>query len=151
MASGKKVVSHLAAAVYTATQTPSNGVDTQGFDAATFVIDVGTITNVANSPQPSWTFKAQESDSQSASFTDITDSNRVLVNGIKSPGGAPDSSSGVFLTVDAAAEDANVYHVGVISNKRYLRVVATAANTPGNTPLAIDCILENAALTPVSN
>lgn len=151
LARTKKVVDHLVAAAYTATQTPTNGIDTQGFDALTFLIGIGVITNVANSPQPSWTFKAQESDTINSGFTDITDSERILVEGMKSPGGAPDSSTGVFLTIDAAAEDAEVYHVGVISSKRYVRIVATAANTPGSTPLHIVAVLEAAALVPVTN
>lgn len=150
-ASHKKVVDMLAAAVYTATQTPSTGVDTQGYDALTFVIGIGTITNIANSPTPSWAFKVQESDSASANFTDITDPKRILVSGIQSPGAAVNESTGVFLTIDAASEDAKVYHVGVISSKRYVRLVSTAANTPGNTPLHISAILERASLTPVSN
>lgn len=151
MASGKKVVTHVAAQAITATNTPSTGVDTLGYDSATFIISVGTVTNIANSPQPSWTFKVEESDTSNASFSAITDSNRILVNGIQSPGTTPNSSTGVFLTVDAAAEDATAYHVGVVSSKRYLRVVATAANTPGSTPYSVVCVLENPSLAPVSN
>lgn len=150
-ASGKKVVTHVAAQAITATNTPSNGVDTKGFDALTFLISIGAITNIGNSPVPSWTFKAQESDSESASFTDITDSERILVNGAKSPAGAPNSSTGVFLTVDAAEEDAATYHVGVVSAKRYVRIVATAADTPGSTPYSVVAVLEAADLVPVTN
>ncbi|MEX2642143.1 MAG: hypothetical protein WD270_01735 [Acetobacterales bacterium] len=151
MASGKKITQHLAAAAYTTTQTPSTGVDTQGFDAVTFLIAIGVVSNIANSPQPSWTFKLEESDTSNASFVAITDSTRVLVNGIASPGTAPNSSTGVFLTIDDAAEDAATYHVGVITDKRYVRVVATAAATPGSTPMCIVAVLERGALEPVSN
>lgn len=150
-ASGKKVVDHLPAAVYTTTQTPTNGVSTKGFDAVTALISVGTITNVANSPQPSWAFKAQESDTINASFVDIKDSERIAIIASKSPVAAPDSSTGVFLTVDAADEDAETYHVGITSDKEYVRIVSTAANTPGNTPLSIVMELERADRTPVSN
>lgn len=151
MASGKKVVQHLSAAAYTTTQTPTNGVDTKGFDAVTFAISIGVITNVANSPQPNWAFKLQESDTVNSDFTDVTDATRVLVDGIKSPGTTPNSSSGVFLTVDAAAEDDAVYHVGLVTTKRYARVVATAANTPGSTPISIVALLEKANIAPVDN
>lgn len=151
MASGKKVVTHVAAQAITATNTPATGVDTLGYDAATFLISVGTVTNIANSPQPTWAFHVEESDSASANFAAITDSARILVHGAQSPATTPDSSTGVFLTIDDAAEDATTYHVGVVSNKRYLRVVATAANTPGSTPYSVVCVLEKAALTPVSN
>ena len=151
MASGKKVVTHVAAQAITATNTPASGVDTLGFDAATFAISVGTVTNIANSPQPSWAFHIEESDAASSGFAAITDSDRILISGAQSPVAAPNSSTGVFLTIDAAAEDATTYHVGVVSSKRYLRVVATAANTPGSTPYSVVCLLERAALTPVSN
>lgn len=151
MAAGKKVVTHVAAQAITATNTPANGVDTKGYDAATFMISLGTVTNIANSPQPSWTFKVEESDSQSSDFSAITDSDRILIAGAQSPVTTPDASTGVFLTVDGADEDATTYHVGVVSSKRYLRVVATAANTPGSTPYSVVCVLERASLTPVSN
>ena len=149
-ASCKKVLTHVAAQAITATNTPAAGVDTTGFNQATFLISVGTITNIANSPQPAWTFKVQESDTVSSGYADIVDSRRILVAGIQSPGGAPDSGTGVFLTIDAAAEDATTYHVGVITEKQYARVVATAANTPGSTPYSVVCVLEG-GLEPVSN
>lgn len=144
-------VQHLAAAVYTTTQTPSSGVDRQGFSALEFLITIGVIANIANSPAPSWSFKLQESDSESANFSDVVDSDVVLVGSAKSPVAAPNASTGVFLVVDAAAEDANVYRVGYIGNKRYVRVVATAANTPGNTILAIVAIRAFPALAPTAD
>lgn len=146
-----KVVQHVAAQAITATNTPSNGVDLQGFESAEFLIAVGTVTNIANSPQPSWTFKLQESDSQSSGFTDVTDSNAVLVGSAASPVAAPNSSTGVFLTIDAASEDAATYRVGYVGSKRYVRVVATAANTPGSTPYAVVAVLGDAHQTPTSD
>ena len=86
-----KAVQHLAAAAYTTTQTPSNGVDLRGFEAADFLIAIGTVTNIANSPQPSWAFKLQDSDSQSSGFADVTDSDYVLVGSAASPVAAPSS------------------------------------------------------------
>ena len=146
-----KAVQHIAAAVVTATQTPAAGVDLQGFSSAEFVISIGAVANIAASPQPSWAFKLQESDASGSGFTDVTESGDVLVGSAKSPVAAPDSSTGVFLTVDAAAEDDQVYRVGYIGNKRYVRVVATAANTPGDTPLAVLAILGHADLCPTAD
>jgi len=146
-----KVVQHIAAALATATTTPASGVDLAGFDAAEFVISIGTVTNIANSPQPAWTFKLQESDSVSSGFTDVVTAGDVLVGSAASPVTAPDSSTGVFLTVDAAAEDAATYRVGYIGNKRFVRVVATAANTPGDTPLSVLAILGKPALAPTAD
>lgn len=146
-----KTVKHLSAAAYTTTQTPSNGIDRQGFSSLEFLISIGVVTNIANSPQPSWAFKLQESDSQSTGFSDVTDSDVELVGSAKSPVAAPNSSTGVFLTVDAAAEDDQTYRVGYIGNKRYVRVVATAANTPGSTPLSIVAVLGHPALAPTAD
>lgn len=146
-----KAVQHLSAAEYSATQTPTNGVDLQGFDAAEFVISIGTMTNVGGSPTESWEFKLQESDSVSSGFTDVTDDAKVIVGSAQSPVTNPDDTSGVFLTVDEASEDDAVYRVGYVGNKRYVRVVSTANNTPGNTPISIVARLGHAAQKPVQD
>lgn len=151
MHSNMKAVQHLSAAVYTTTQTPSNGVDLDGFAGAEFEISIGVIANVANSPQPSWAFKLQHSDSQSSDFEDVTEAADVLVGSAASPVTTPNSSTGVFLTVDAAAEDDAVYRIGYIGPKRYVRAVATPANTPGNTPLSIVANLFYPAIAPTSD
>ena len=151
MASHMGLVAHVAAVAITATNTPSAGVDTRGYDAVTFLINVGIVTNIGNSPQPTWAFHVEESDAASSGFAAITDSERIAITGAKSPVTTPNSSTGVFLTIDAAAEDATVYHVGVITSKRYVRVVATAANSPGSTPYAVSAILTAASVTPVIN
>ena len=146
--SNSKVVQHLANAAYTATQTPSNGVDTQGFASCEFQIDIGAITNIAASPTPSWAFKLQESDSQSSGFTDVTDSDQVIIGSSQSPIAAPDASTGTFLTVDHADEDAKIYRIGYLGSKRYVRCVATAAEVPGSTPLSITARLGHPANMP---
>ena len=118
----------------TATVTPSSGVDLRDFVFGVDVlIHVGAVTNIANSPQPSWTFHLEESDSASSGFTAVTNSDDVDIEGSLSPVTTPDSSTGVFLTIDAAAEDDKTYRIGYTGSKRYVRVVATAANTPGST------------------
>ena len=152
----REIHSHLDAvnhsiSLASATVTPTNGVDIKGFSAIEFVIAIGAVANIANSPQPSWAFKLQESDSESSGFTDVTDSNKVVVGSALSPVAAPDSSTGVFLTVDDAAEDDKVYRIGYIGTKRYVRVVATAANTPGNTPLAIIALRGHAHQQPTQD
>ena len=76
-----------------ATETPTNGVDLKGYASATAVCSIGTVTNIANSPQPSWTFKLQESDDNS-SFTDVAESDMLLDYG-NNDGSV---SSGVFAT-----------------------------------------------------
>ena len=154
-ASKKKVVKQLNPASYTTTQTPADGagIDQKGFDSLMFAILVGAVADLAASPQGdgSWTFKAQEADSDvNASYADITDSSRILVTGAKSPVAAPNSSTGVFLTLNDPGHQNNVYHVGVISSKRYVRIISTAVSTPGASLLGIIAILENGN-SPVSN
>lgn len=146
-----KAVQHLSNQAYTSTQTPTNGVDLQGFDSAEFEIHIGTLTNVGGSPTESWTFKLQESDSQSSGFSDVTDSSKVVVGSAQSPLTTPDSSSGVFLTVDAADEDDAIYRIGYRGDKRYVRVVSTANNTPGSTPLGIVARLGHPGQEPVQD
>jgi hypothetical protein len=148
--SNLKVVQHVAAAVKTATVTPSNGVDLRGFDAVEFLIAIGTITNIAQSPTPTWKFKLQDS-ADDVTFADVTDSKVVLTGSAKSPVAAPDGSTGIFLTVDAAAEDDQVYRVGYIGTKRYVRLVSTAASTPGNTPLAVIAVLGLPNIAPTAD
>ncbi|MBW2561932.1 MAG: hypothetical protein JRE40_13915 [Deltaproteobacteria bacterium] len=146
-----KVVQHVAAVAITATNTPGSGVDNRDYDSMEFVFSVGIMTNVANSPQPSFTFKLQDSTAVSSLFADVTDSNLVLTGSAQSPSTTPDSSTGVFLTIDAASEDAATYRVGYIGGKRYVRLVATAANTPGSTPYSAVCILSHAQLAPTAD
>jgi hypothetical protein len=105
-------VQHISGAK-TATVTPSSGVDLRDFVGGVDVaIHVGVVTNIANSPQPTWTFHFEESDSESSGFTAVTSSDDVDIEGSLSPVTTPDSSTGVFLTIDAAAEDDNTYRVG---------------------------------------
>lgn len=139
----------LASQTVSTTQT-STSADLKGFDSAEFLISIGTISNVSNSPQPSWSFKLQDSEDNST-FADVVDSDLVLTGSAASLVTAPDSSSGVFLVVDSAAEDAASYRVGYAGNKRYCRVVGTASNSPGNTPLGILALLSHAGLSPTQD
>lgn len=122
--------------VKTATVTPSTGQDLKGYRSAVFACSIGAITNIANSPVPSWTFKLQESD-DNTSFTDVATADVLLDYGRNDDA----ITSGVFATIDAASEDDNTYTIGYIGTKRYVRVVATAANTPGNTAIVVNAIL----------
>lgn len=135
-----EVKRHINGAV-SSTQTPSNGVDLQDLHTAEIVVDIGTVTNIANSPQPSWTFALQHSDTVNSDFEAVESTDVVL------PDGDSLGASGVFATVDAAAEDDAIYRVGYVGAKRYVRVVATAANTPGSTPIAVVVVGEKMLTT----
>lgn len=147
-----KTVQHLAAAAYTTTQTPANGVNRAGFSMLEFLIAIGVVSDFVASPvgDGSWTFKLQESDDDSA-FTDVVTAADVLVGSAKSPVTTPNASTGIFLTVDADAEDVQVYRIGYIGAKQYVRVVSTAVSTPGSSPLAIIAVLGNPAIAPTAD
>lgn len=152
MHSSIKVVQHIAAAAYTTTQTPAAGVDLAGYNAAEIVVSIGTIANIANSPVPSWTFKLQESDEAASDFADVEDGTAYVVEAsAKAPVRPPSAANANFLTVDGAAEDATTYRLGYIGIKRYIRVVATAADTPGATPLSVLVILGRPSLAPTAD
>jgi hypothetical protein len=55
------------------------------------------------------------------------------------------------LTIDGVSEDDEAYRVGYIGTKRYVRVVAIAANAPGNTPLSVLAVLGHPDLAPTSD
>lgn len=136
------VTRHHFAKTLTTTETPAAGVDVKGMRQAEVMVSVGTMTNVANSPQPSWAFKLQHSDAAGSGFADVADTDVA-----QSSGNNDTIASGVFATVDAAAEDDKTYRIGYVGNKQYLRVVATAANTPGATPVSV-VVIGEAMLAP---
>lgn len=115
---------------FSTTQTPSSGVDVKGLRSAEVVVYVGTVTNINTSPGPGWTFTLQDSDSESASFGAVDDVDVVVEDG-------GSISSGVFATIDDDTDDDKIYRVGYVGDKRYIRVVATAVATPGNTPISV--------------
>lgn len=119
------------AGAYTATQTPAAGVDISGLHTVCALVAIGAITNIANSPKPSWTFALQHSDTSNADFAAVASTDVVMKDAVAL------GANGVFATVNTAALDETVYRVGYVGAKKYLRVVATAANTPGSTPITV--------------
>lgn len=138
----KDMISHvknelLFADTYSSDNSPSSGVDLQGFSSATVVCSVGPMTNVGGSPPESWELKLYESDDNSA-FTEVAESDTLLSYGNND--GAV--NSGVFATIDAADKDDANYTIGYLGSKRYIKVDAVATNTPGNTAIACNVIKE---------
>jgi hypothetical protein len=82
------------------------GADLQGFEGALVVIDAGAWTDGSH------TFEVQESDDNST-FTAVAD----------------DDLQGTEPVVDAAAEGGQVYKLGYLGTKRYVRVAATVSGT----------------------
>lgn len=116
----------------TATVTPSAGIDVSDLTEVEVVAVVGTITNIGNSPVPSWTLALQEGDATDGAHTAVAEADVA-----RNSGNNQELSSGVFATIDEAADDDKVYRLGYLGGKKSIKVVATAADTPGATPITI--------------
>ena len=117
------------------------GVDLQGFESATIVIDMGA-EGITLSSTNKIEIELEHSDDNST-FTDVTSSADVI--------GATPDSNGVIATFDDVAEAPAVSTVGYIGGKRYIRAVANFSGTHGSaTPLAVSVIKGHARSNPVS-
>ena len=117
------------------------GVDLQGFESATLVIDAG-IEGITLSTTNKIEIELEHSDDNST-FTDVTASADVI--------GATPDSSGVVATFDANTEIPAVATVGYIGGKRYIRAIANFSGTHGSgTPLSVSVIKSHARKNPVS-
>ena len=117
------------------------GVDLQGFESATIVIDMGA-EGITLSSTNKIEIELEHSDDNST-FTDVTSSADVI--------GATPDSNGVIATFDDQAEAPAIASVGYIGGKRYIRAVANFSGTHGTaTPLAVSVIKGHARSNPVS-
>lgn len=130
LANSVSVAQSLAPAVRTA-DANGDGVDLQGFESATIVVDTGA-EGVTLSSSVKIDFILEDSDDDST-YAAVTSNNLVT-------DGAVDSS-GIFLTLDANAETPQVTSIGYVGGKRYVRVKAdfTGSHSTG-TPVAATVI-----------
>ncbi len=113
---------------FSATQTPANGLDLQGLRNATLYAYISAFA------QGTWTFSLEHSDTINSGFVTVEDTDVV-------PCAECDTlASGVFYT--AAPSGDIIIGATYKGDKRYVRVVATAAGTPGNTEIAVFCMSE---------
>ena len=134
------VVQSLAPAVRDA-DANGTGVDLQGFESATVLIDMGA-EGITLSTTNKIEIELEHSDDNST-FTDVTSSADVI--------GATPDSNGVIATFDDPAEAPAIASVGYIGGKRYIRAVANFSGTHGTaTPLAVSVIKGHARSNPVS-
>lgn len=146
--SNVKLVRAIDPDVYTTDQT-GTGIDRQGFEAVEHVVDLGE-SNDTLSGSVYYDFILEESDDDST-YTAVTASASALVGSAASAVSAPDSS-GIFATVDAAAEDNLILRIGYIGGKRYSRVKVDFTGTHTNgTPLSAFAILGMAEQAPTSD
>lgn len=117
------------------------GVDLQGFESATVVIDMGA-EGITLSSTNKIEIELEHSDDNST-FTDVTSSADVI--------GATPDSNGVIATFDDPGEAPAISSVGYIGGKRYIRAVANFSGTHGSaTPLGVSVIKGHARKNPVS-
>jgi len=101
------VVQHIAPAAYTSTQTPANGVDLAGWNSAVVEVNVGVVTAAG------FSFEVQHSEDDGAedAYAAIADADL----------------DGTEPTLGGAGAGGQIYRLGIIRSKRFVRVVATDA------------------------
>jgi hypothetical protein len=93
------------------TASAGNIVDLQGFEAATLVLNTGTVTDAGTAS--GFAFEVQESDDTAdANFTAVVDADLL------------GAESDLTVTSDDADNEL-IGSIGYVGNKRYIRVVAT--------------------------
>jgi hypothetical protein len=126
LANNISAVQSLAPAVRTA-DANGTGVDLQGFESATIVVDTG-IEGDTLSSSVKIDFKLEDS-SDNSTFAAVTSATAVTDGTV--------DSSGIFLTLDANAETPQITTIGYVGGARYVRVVADFTGTHSNgTPVA---------------
>tara|TARA_R100000329_G_C7606607_1_gene215202 strand:- start:160 stop:621 length:462 start_codon:yes stop_codon:yes gene_type:complete len=121
LANNLTVTQLLDPATLTATAN-SNGLDTQFDNGAMIIVNVGESGDTLSSTVK-WDYILQDS-SDNSTFSAVTDTKRVTYGTV--------DSSGIFATVDAAAEDDAAYKIGYIGPERYVRVAVTKTGTHTN-------------------
>ena len=119
----------LAAAVRTAAAN-GTGVDLQGYESATVLVDVGAEGDTLSS-SVHFEVSLEESDDNST-FTDVAQAS--IIDGTI-------ASGGIFLKLDGTTggdrdTTGGIFRVGYVGNKRYIRVVLAKTGTHSNgTPI----------------
>lgn len=127
-------VTHLLDAQDTAgVTTASNILDTQGFESAEIIVNVGAATPLSGSNY--LTPVLQESDTiADTSFTTVAAAGLL----------------GAFTAVNGASDDNSSQSVGYIGNKRYIRVNLVVTGTLTATNVAVVGVVGNGFHRPVS-
>ena len=109
-------------AVYTAASN-GTGVDLQGYESATVLVDVGAEGDTLSS-SVHFEISLEESDDDST-YTDVAQAS--IIDGTI-------ASGGIFLKLDGTAggnpdSTGGIFRVGYVGNKRYIRVVIAKTGT----------------------
>jgi len=111
MKNNTQVAFGISAALSGTTPVKGNIVDTSGFEAITYLVQTGTVTDAGTAA--GITFVVQESDTTAdADFTAVDDADLVGLE------------SDIAITVDTL-DGVAIGAIGYVGNKRYTRIVAT--------------------------
>jgi len=128
---GQKLVNHIVPASRSAGATNGTGIDTNGVDAATFLVAVGAIGDTG--ADTTIDCKVQESDALGSGYVDITDA----------------AITQLANTDDNALASIGVRLGGRANRKRYIRAVLTIAGS--DAALVGVAVLLKAQQMPVTN
>ena len=107
-------------------------IDHQGYDAVTFITNIGTIADT----DATFTALLEESDDSGFSTSNAVADTDLI--------GTEAAASFQF------DDDNEVRKLGYIGNKRYLRYTITPANNTGNADIGLIAVLSTASLMPVT-
>lgn len=106
--------------------TNSSGIDLQFDNGGMIIVNVGESGDTL-SGSVFWTLILEDS-SDDSNYSAVTNTDYVTWGTV--------DGSGIFATIDAAAEDDSVHKIGYIGPNRYVRVAVTATGTHSNgTPI----------------
>lgn len=127
-----KVVSALDAIVVNDdTEGTGAAIDLQGYEGAELIVNCG-ISGDTLSGSVKYDLVLKECDTSGGTYTAVAQADVV--------GGTV--TSGVFATVDDAAEDPAVFRIGYIGSKRYIKLFVDTTGTHTNgTPMAAVALL----------
>ena len=118
--------------VVVTSDTNSTAIDTQFDNGAMLIVNVGESGDTL-SGSVKFDYILQDS-TDNASFSAVTDTKFVTYGTV--------DGSGIFATIDAAAEDDAVHKIGYVGPSRYVRVVIDATGSHSNgTPHSVSGVV----------
>ncbi len=132
------------------TTETGDAVDGRGFEEIVHIVQLGAEGDTLTGSLL-LELILQESDSSGSGYTVVTDANSVNINTNSYDGVVTEpDSSGIFATIDAAAEADKVYAIGYRGKKRYSRVLsAKTGNHSTGTVAAMLALRKRSAVSPV--
>ena len=132
------------------TTETGDAVDGRGFEEIVHIVQLGTEGDTL-SGSLLLELILEESDSSGSGYSVVTDANDVNINTNSYDGVVTEpDASGIFATIDAAAEADKVYAIGYRGTKRFTRVLsAKTGNHSTGTVAAMLALRKRSAVSPV--